>query len=61
MYICKNINIMACKKCKEKKIKDIFKNTDYKPKLTILFSIVWLLFSIYGFVSFIGDLIKWIF
>lgn len=52
---------MACKKCKEKKIKDIFKNTDYKPKLTILFSIVWLLFSIYGFVSFIGDLIKWIF
>ena len=48
MYICKNINIMSCKKCKEKKIKDIFKNTDNNPKITILFSIVWLLFSIYG-------------
>lgn len=54
---------MACKNCKnkEKIKKEMFESTAGTPKGILWFTIIWSIFSIYGIIEFIMDLIKWIF
>lgn len=54
---------MACKNCKEKDTlkKELVKTQGNTPKGIIWFTIVWSVLSVYGLVSVIGDLTKWVF
>ena len=54
---------MACKNCKQKERikKELMKTEGQTPKQIKVIFLLLSFFSIYGFVSFIFDLIKWVF